>query len=456
MRKALFVVCALAACCAVADYQPSWESLNSRPCPQWWKDAKFGIFIHWGIYAVPAYAPTGGDGIYNKYSEHYWNRLRHQNKDFVEHHKKYYPGKSYQDFATEFTCEYFDPVKWASVLKKSGAKYVVLTSKHHEGFSLWPSKTNPRWNAVALGPHRDLLGDLTKAVKDAGLRMGYYYSLLEWNNPLYTKETIERYVQEVNIPQLKELVLNYRPDIVWTDGEWDFTYDKLHSIDFLTWLYNESPVKDSVVTNDRWGKGIRGKCGDHYTTEYDQMDGDTKGTRFSHPWEECRGIGGSFGFNQFEEPHDYMTAAQCVEMLVEKVARGGNLLLNIGPQANGLIPVIMQERLLQMGSWLAVNGEAIYETTQWEKHPGAKEMRASHVYYTRKPNALYVICCAWPQAPLRIPNAGKGKGVSLLGSTLPVRYEQTDDGTITITPPSVNPGNMPCEYAWTFKINLAE
>lgn len=446
----LLLVCA-GSLCAQTPYAADWASLDKRPVPQWWQEAKFGIFIHWGVYAVPAYAPVDAANVYAKYSEHYDNRLRTKNAAFTNFHARTYGAHTtYADFATQFRAEHFDPDQWAELFKKSGAKYVVLTSKHHDGFALWPSAFSPRWNSQFLGPHRDLAGDLMQAVRKQGLHMGYYYSLLEWGNPLYSKETIGRWVAEMNIPQMKELVTRYSPDIVWTDGEWDFTDEELRSVDFLAWLYNESPVKDTVVVNDRWGKKTRGLHGGHYTTEYDLIHtGSSLDTQFMHPWEECRGIGGSFGFNRFETTEHYMSSAQCVESLIEKVSRGGNLLLNIGPQADGLIPVIMQERLLDMGKWLSVNGEAIYGTTAWRHRP--KNMRDTRVYFTCKPDALYVLCARWPQAPLTVGHVAKADGVSLLGSPAPVSFTCAD-GALTLQPPALNPGTLPCDFAWTFKI----
>jgi alpha-L-fucosidase len=446
---------ALIACSALTlhaePYTSDWASLDQRPVPHWWREAKFGIFIHWGLYAVPAYAPTDADNVYAKYSEHYDNRVRTGNAAFTNFHARTYgPRTAYADFATQFRAEHFDPDRWADLFKKSGARYIVLTSKHHDGFALWPSAYSPRWNAQALGPHRDLAGDLTEAVKKAGLHMGFYYSLLEWGNPLYSKESIGRWAAEMNLPQMKELVTRYSPDIVWTDGEWDFSDEELRATDFISWLYNESPVKDTVVVNDRWGKKTRGLHGGHYTTEYDLVhSGSALDTQFVHPWEECRGIGGSFGFNRFETTEHYMTSAQCIETLAEKVSRGGNLLLNIGPQADGLIPVIMEERLRDMGRWLEVNGEAIYATAAWRRRP--KNMRETQVYFTRKPDALYAICVRWPQGPLVVEGVSKAAAVSLLGSPLPVAFACAG-GRLTIQPPAVNPGNMPCEHAWTFKI----
>ncbi len=196
--KRCLISCVLIACAALAlraePYKADWASLDKRPVPQWWQEAKFGIFIHWGVYAVPAYAPTDEANVYAKYSEHYDNRMRSKNAAFTNFHARTYGDRvSYADFATQFRAEHFNPGQWADLFKKSGARYVVLTSKHHDGFALWPSAYSPRWNAQVLGPHRDLAGELTAAVKQAGLHMGFYYSLLEWGAPLY-KEDIGRWV----------------------------------------------------------------------------------------------------------------------------------------------------------------------------------------------------------------------------------------------------------------------
>ncbi len=453
MKKKYFAALTLALALNVSAFEANWESLDARPIPEWWRNAKFGIFIHWGVYAVPAYAPTEGQHVYAKYAEHYDNRLRTGNEAFKEFHNRIYGGrKSYADFAADFKAEHFDPAQWADLFKRAGARYVVLTSKHHDGFALFPSEYSPRWNSVFLGPRRDLAGDLAKAVKAAGLHMGFYYSLLEWGNPLYSKNTVERWVSEMNFPQMKELITRYEPEILWTDGEWDFTDEELRSVDFLAWLYNDSPVKDTVVVNDRWGKKTRGRHGGHHTTEYDLIhSSDSSDMKFSHPWEECRGIGSSFGYNRFETTDHYMTSAQCIETLVEKVSRGGNLLLNIGPRADGLIPVIMQQRLLDMGKWLAVNGEAIYATTAWEHRPAT--MRKDKIYYTQKPGALYVICARWPQTPLVVGTAADVKSVTLLGSDVDVPFSREGE-KIAISPPAVTPATMPCEHAWTFKLSF--
>ncbi len=437
-------------------YEPNWASIDSRAVPGWFEEAKFGIFIHWGLFSVPAYSPTARDGVgvYDRYAEWYWRKLLDPNGKtypfFQAFHEKNY-GKDfkYQDFAGQFKAELFQPDEWADIFKQSGAKYVVLTSKHHEGFTLWPSAQSWNWNAVDVGPHRDLAGDLIKAVKAKGVRMGYYYSLYEWFNPLYQQD-VNRYVDEHMMPQMKDLVTRYQPDVFWTDGEWDHPSETWKSTEFLAWLFNESAVKNDVVVNDRWGKETRSKHGGIYTTEYDLIGDENAGAKkIEHPWEECRGIGGSFGYNRNENLDDYATSKQLIDILVDKVARGGNLLLNIGPTADGRIPVIMQQRLHDIGDWLKVNGDAIYGTRAWAAAPVIG--KSTTVFYTRKGRDLYAICTAWPIVPLVIPGVGKPGRVSLLGFTGAVSADSRGKG-VTITPPTLSPATMTGQYAWVFKL----
>jgi alpha-L-fucosidase len=434
------------------QYQPNWASLDKRETPDWWKEAKFGIFIHWGLYAVPAYAPVKEvEGVYEKYAEHYENRLLTGNKLFTEHHNKYYGQNfKYKDFAPMFRAEYFNPDDWADLFEQAGAKYVVLTSKHHDGFCLWPSKESPGWNSVEAGPHRDIIQDLGVSVRKKGMHMGLYYSLLEWNNPLYKKETINEWVDTHMIPQMKDLVLRYKPEVIFADGEWDYSSAELKSEQFLSWLYNESPVKQTVVVNDRWGKETRSKHGDYYTTEYDLVGEKIGiGEKASHPWEESRGIGTSYGYNRFETAGDYFSSQQLIELLLDKVSNGGNLLLDIGPDANGLIPVVMQERLLDIGAWLKINGEAIYGTTAWDKRP--EGMKSNGVFFTRKNNALYVICSKWPEKPIVIDHVSKAGKVEMVGVSATLK-QKLKKNKLTIYPASISPGKLPCRYAWVFKV----
>jgi alpha-L-fucosidase len=441
-------------------FSPNWESLDKRPVPGWFHDSRFGIFIHWGVYSVPAWGPTGDSiGVYDKYAEWYWNKLVQPGKVqkyFREYHNKTYgPNFRYQDFAPMFKAELFDPDKWADLFEKSGAKYVVLTSKHHEGFTLWPSAQSWNWNSLDIGPHRDLAGDLTTAVKKKGLHMGFYYSLYEWFNPTYLNN-FPVYVDEHMIPQMKDLVTRYKPDILWTDGEWEKTSKEWKSEEFLSWLYNDSPVKENIVVNDRWGSETRSKHGGIYTTEYGLI-GDKEGidNTVPHPWEECRGIGTSFGFNRTEGLSDYSTTEQLIKLLVSTVSAGGNLLLDIGPAADGTIPVIMQQRLLDIGKWMKTNGEAIYGTDAFIRNktdeainPGTNK----NIFFTKRNTDVYVICVDWPSADLELKGVVKNDKirVSLLGTEKPISV-RTKGENLFIVPPVLSPDDY--QTAYVFKIS---
>lgn len=436
-------------------YQPNWESLNKRGIPDWFQNDKFGIFIHWGVYSVPAYAPVIPNSGYS-YAEWYWNRL--ENRDMKadtltkNFHKANYGEKfQYKDFEKQFHAELFKPEQWAEIFKESGAKYVVLTSKHHEGYCLWNSPWADKswghpWNAVTGTSGRDLLGDLTSAVRNAGLKMGYYYSLYEWFNPLWLTDK-NRYIDEVMTPEFKDLVTRYKPSIIFSDGEWDLSDTVWKSPELLAWLFNESPVKEEVVVNDRWGKNTRGKNhGSTYSTsEYGS------GMEPGVVWEESQGIGLSYGYNRMESLKNYKTSNHLILLLVDIVSRGGNLLLDIGPTGDGRIPVIMQQRLADMGNWLKKNGEAIYGTVPWKEtrqwSPGERPdlQKASfmanyniekmvvpddhnahiEMFFTKKGNTLYCILPDY-QSRIKIANFTPSGTVraSILGHGEEIAYKR--------------------------------
>ncbi len=445
-------------------YESNWESIDSRPSPVWFEDAKFGIFIHWGLYSVPAWAPTGNDiGIYDKYAEWYWHRIGTENDDnkelnrvrglFKAHHNKTYGDNfNYQNFASMWKTPNFNPDQWADLFQNAGAKYVVLTSKHHEGFTLWPSALSWNWNAMDIGPQRDICGELNTAVRKAGLRMGYYYSLYEWFNPLY-KSNVNKYVDEYMIPQMKDLINRYEPDVLWTDGQWEHDSKTWKSTEFLSWLFNDSKVKERIVVNDRWGADTNGKHGGFFSTEYEQTHANKAIDKSkAKPMEECRGIGGSFGYNQNETLNEYMGSKELIHLLIRKVGNGSNLLLNIGPTADGRIPVIMQQRLIDMGNWLNVNGEGIYGTRSWDGRFNQSESKS--LYFTRKGTDLYAIVTQWPSKPITVKAVGKVKSVKLLGYNGSVKFTQKGDN-ISISIPAYNPNEIKSNYAWVFKLEGA-
>jgi alpha-L-fucosidase len=464
-------------------YAPDWKSLDSRPTPTWWRDAKFGIFIHWGVYSVPAYTPKG------RYAEWYQHSLTENDPDgsIKKFHQANYGQRPYKDLANEFHAELFDPEAWAQLFQSAGAKYVVLTSKHHDGFCLWPSAESQKgwgigWNAVEAGPKRDLVGELTTALRQTDVKPGLYYSLYEWYNPIW-KADKSKYAAEIMIPQLYDLINKYQPDVIWADGDWDASPETWQTQPFLAWLYNESPVKDRVVANDRWGSGVRFHHGGIYTPEY-QPDMDFE----DHDWEESRGMGFSYGYNRAEDAWDYNSSQTLILHLIDKVARGGNFLLDIGPDAHGQIPPIMQERLLDIGDWLAINGEAIYSTRRWRQAwqwsaegnrdlPGATQVdgwktggdallkqtidpdpgyAVKEVFFTYNPQtrSTYAILPQYPmdrKLTLRGMTLPNNTDVTLLATTERLRWEN-QSGNVVITLPEYHPSKMKGSAAFVVRL----
>ncbi|MCS3431764.1 alpha-L-fucosidase [Klebsiella sp. BIGb0407] len=395
-------------------YQPDWASLDSREMPAWFNEAKFGIFIHWGVFSVPAWR-TVDNTLFGSYAEWYYASVygNYRNNDAGFHEQHYGKDFLYRDFAPQFKAELFQPEAWAELFKASGAKYVVLTTKHHDGFCLWPTRNKHKqnWNSGDTGPKRDLLGDITQAVRDNGLKMGIYYSIIDWETnwthraeggyfvPERDREKFgipeKDYPDEILIPQLKELVQNYQPSLIFSDGgEWDLSEEFSQTKELLSWLYNEASNKDEVVVNDRFYKGMPGNHGDYYSTEYNDKEGFGK----HHAWEESRGIGKSYGFNRAEQLEDYCTSQELVNQLIGIVSKGGNFLLNVGPTADGRIPTLQQERLRDIGRWMEINGEAIYNSEICTRLACDDEQ----VALTQVGNNDYVISQSWPVGAIKI------------------------------------------------------
>ena len=471
LKKFLFLFFLSSPC--FAQYQPTWESLDKRPIPEWYQDAKFGIFIHWGVYAVPAWTPKGN------YSEwyQYWLNTKAYNGAVVDYHQKNFGDLTYYQLVDQFKADRYEPDEWAKLIEQSGAKYVVLTSKHHDGFALWPSKDASRtwgfpWNAAEAGPHRDLLGDLFTAIRKTSVHAGMYYSLYEWFNPLYLNDK-PKYVSEHMWPQMKDVITTYQPDVFWTDGEWEGPDTLWKSREFLSWMFNESPVKDKVVTYDRWGNGVRFNHGAVFTPEY-EPNADFE----DHYWEESRGMGVSYGYNRAEDLNVYHTGRTLIFILVDTVSRGGNLLLDIGPRADGTIPVIMEQRLKEIGDWLKLNGEAIYGTKPWKNTrqwtPGEipkveynKEFSSSYdvtklieapsrgkasieTFFTAKGSNVYAILPHWSRRTLVLKDLKHAKAVTLLGSSTPLKFRSAKRG-LEIDLPDLSE-NLRAQPAWVLRI----
>lgn len=442
----IFLLAVSTLCAQEIIYEPTWESLDSRPTPAWFDSCKYGMKIHWGVFSVPSWAPKG------VYAEWYWYNIQDKNDESYLQHTKLYGGDyAYQNYAYKFKAELFDPDEWADLFVRGGIKYIVLTSKHHEGFPLWPSAENWNWNSVNIGPNRDLVKDITDAMRARGMYVGYYYSFYEWFNPLWQNEP-ERFVKEHMLPQMTDLVMRYHPDLVYGDGEWDHPSDVWKSKEFLTWLFNESTIREHVVINDRWGNETRSRHGGYYLSEYFKYTGENAKLGPEHKWAETRSMGASFGYNRNEDLENYQTAEELIHLLINCVCRGGNLCLNIGPSADGKVPVIMQERLLQIGGWLDVNGDGIYGTRVWRENN-----QGDDVCYTTKDGEVYTICLKWPGKELILDapeTSGKTK-VAMLGYNGDVTW-RSQGGKIHIEVPQLSVDELPCRYAYTFKLSGIE
>ncbi|BDD12730.1 alpha-L-fucosidase (plasmid) [Fulvitalea axinellae] len=469
-------------------YKPDHADLDTRPLPAWFGQAKFGIFIHWGPYSVPAWSPKGTYEEWYQYwlqTEGIFGNGDFSGKEIPDMQSKLYgESSSYYDFGRQFKAELYDPAQWAKLFKKAGAKYVILTSKHHDGFTLWPNKEagnarNFKWNSVDIGAKRDLVGDYMKAMRSEGLKAGLYFSLLEWYHPWSRQGMFDKFVDRHIHPQFKDLVTRYSPDLIYADGEWGHSAKEWKSEELLAWLYNESSAKDHVIVNDRWGRGDRHKHGGYYTTEYE-----VHGVKGDHPWEEIRGMGLSFGYNRMEDLEDYNSSKTLILMLADIVSRGGNLCLNIGPRADGKIPVIMQERLTQIGAWLSVNGEAIYGTKKWStpiqwskgsrdfdfKAGGKKYIEGDYilkqtvdpipgkavkeVFFTSKGDALYAIIPKWRKGKVTLKNVtvAQGAKVTLLGADKKAKFRQSGKNLVIDMPDFDPEWNLPPE-AYVIKIS---
>jgi len=441
----------------LSQYLPTWDSIDARPLPLWYDEAKVGIFLHWGVFSVPSFG---------KESAFLWDYWMSGDPDIVEFMRKNYkPDFTYADFAPGFHAEFFNPDHWVDIFKAAGAKYVVLTGKHVEGFTNWPSKVSWNWNSMDVGPKRDLVGELADALRrQEGIRLGLYHSLFEWFNPLFLADKASgfkttKFPEAKTLPELYEIVNAYKPDLIWSDGDWDAGYEYWNSTGFLAWLYNDSPVKDTVVTNDRWGAGTACHHGGYYTCQ-DHFD---PGVLQKHKWENCFTLDRvSWGFRRNAVSSDFRTVYELIEQLVRTVSCGGNVLINVGPTSDGMISPIFEDRLRAFGGWLQVNGDAIYSSKPWIYQ---NDTVTSYVWYTSKSSAsgtsVYAISLAWPKnnmLTLAAAISTQHTTVSMLGYKGALTWTSLGpSGGIIVSIPPISVDQLPCDWAWVFKLdNLAQ
>jgi alpha-L-fucosidase len=444
---------------APVKYEPTLVSLDHHPLPQWYAGAKLGIFIHWGLYSVPGWAPlthpdhdfSSNDYIkYDPYAEWYLNTMRISGSPTEAYQKEHYGADfNYYDFSQTFNRESkkWDPNKMAEIFKMAGARYVVLTSKHHEGFTLWPSTTpnpSPSLKPSQLHAERDIVGELTTAVQKQNMKMGLYYSGgYDWTfntGPIEVNSDYDAVKPQTDaygkyaFAQIHELINRYHPAILWNDIDWPKTGNALQvEADY----YNAMP--DGVI-DDRFGI----KHSDFTSPEYEKKDQISE-----KKWEECRGLGRSFGYNRAEGEKETIAPEELIALLVDIVSKNGNLLLDVGPEADGTIPPVQMERLVALGAWLKQNGEAIYDTTPWTKAAG-KSAEGDDLRFTRKGNDLYVTVLGKPKAQtITISDLPSEAGIPItqLGDNNELGAKAQSEGMRIVLR-----GNLKGDYAYSFKL----
>ena len=469
-RSAVMVACAIAVAGVsgqtneqqgTGKYEPTIESLNKHALPAWYADAKLGIFIHWGLYSVPGWAVLTPEGEKlspeeylkrNPYAEWYYNTMRLEGSPTQEYHKEHYGANyNYYNFAEAFDkdTQKWKPEEWAQVFKMAGARYVVLTSKHHEGFTLWPSETpNPTLPKDRQHATRDLVGELANAVRAQGMKMGLYYSggydwtfvpgpITSWNQAKSVEPQSEAYGKYADA-HMRELIRKYQPSILWNDIDYPKTG---HALEIIAEYYNAIP---EGVVDDRFGV----KHSDFSSPEYETLSKIS-----AKKWEECRGLGRSFGYNRAEGEADTIKKDELIYLLVDIVSKNGNLLLDVGPEADGTIPAVQMDRLKALGAWLDMNGEGIYRTRPWKRAEG-ETAEGVKIRFTQKDGAVYAFLLGEPKGKsvtIRDVTLKAGTPVTLLGTTGNLKWTQKgNDVEVEL------PGSLAGKYAYGVKMAGAE
>jgi alpha-L-fucosidase len=472
-------------------YEESWESLaRHNEEPDWFQDAKFGIYFHWGVYSVPAY----GDEWYPRW-------MHFESRDECKHHLEKYGHPSefgYHDFVPMFTAENFNAEEWAELFKKAGARFAGPVAEHHDGFSMWDSEVTP-WNAVDKGPNQDITGKLKKAFDKKGLKLiatfhharnlqrykdkpneknfnNSHYPLFDNMPPtcddpelnyLYGNIPEDKWLEEVWFGKLKEVIDKYQPDIMWFDS-WLDQIPELYRKKYLAYYLNEA---------EKWNKEVvivRKQDDLPLDVSVDDLEKSRKNELGEKVWMTDETV--STGSWCYTENLQIKQAADVLHVLIDIVSKNGVLLLNISPKADGTIPENQKNVLLTVGEWLAKYGEAIYETRPWytfgegpTKEPEGHFRNASEflkikysakdVRYTTKGNVIYATVLGWPGENTQIllksfssvewKNASEIKDVSMLGCQENIEYHLTDNGLKIKTP--IEPTDV---IAIVFKIEM--
>jgi len=439
--KQFFIIVALAALLPLAQAQTNQtdkvETKEQRDARMaWWRDAKFGMFIHWGVYSVPAGyyhgQPVAGIG------EWIMNRGK-------------IPMAEYQQFAREFNPTNFNADQWVKIAKNAGMKYIVITSKHHDGFAMFCSRAS-QWNICDTTPFgRDPLKELAAACRKQGIRLGFYYSQAQdWNNggaaaggkwDPAQEHSMDDYIDRTAVPQVREILTNYGPDIpavLWWDTPRDMNYERAEKLYRVT-----QELRPDLIENNRLGGGFKGD------TETPEQHIPAQGYP-GRDWETCMTMNNTWGFKR--DDNNWKSTETLIRNLCDIASKGGNYLLNVGPTSEGLIPPPSVERLAEVGGWMRTNGEAIYGTgptpfgaeagklseTDKDKNGKPKFITAWDWRCTTKPRKIYLHIFKWPEhGKFGLP-AVKTKITRAYLLADPkqrkLKYKQTDQGVTLMLP----------------------
>ncbi len=465
-------------------YEGTWDSVRTHSAPDWYDDAKLGVFVHWGLYSVPAWAPRVPDIQRllvergpkrmlheNPYAEWYRNTMQLRGSSTQRHHREVY-GESfpYDNFVKPFddASSQADLDELAELCVTAGARYVVLTTKHHDGFALWPSAV-PHPVKGPYHARRDLVGDLSTAVRARRMRMGLYYSGgYDWpyNDAVLARAADavlaapqDRRYREYVTAHVRELVDRYAPSVLWNDISWPAGGNLA---ELFAYYYNS--VEDGVV-NDRWLEpslprnritdalltGVGGlvqwswrfipeqrkhltfaspRHYDFRTPEYETAHGHSE-----RKWEMARGVGHSFGANHHEPPEDIITASDLIQLLCDVVANNGNLLIGVGPRPDGTVPEAQQAPLRELGAWLSLNGEAIYGSRPWVV-AASETTDGTPLRFTSGSSVYALVLGRPPGRQIALPPIdGTGvRQVRMVGTGERVDWS-VDEGTLTVSLP---------------------
>jgi len=421
----------------LTDYtKESKESYEARM--KWWHDARLGMFIHWGIYSVPAGKYNGQEikGI----GEWIMNTAK-------------IPVSEYEKFGKQFNPVKFDAAEWVKVAKEAGMKYIVITSKHHDGFSMWGSKVS-KYNIVDFAPYgKDPLKMLADECAKQGITLCFYHSIMDWHNPDADSANWAKYREKYLKPQLKELLTGYgKLGVLWFDGEWVKEWTEDQGKDLYNYVRNLQP---QIIVNNRVGKGRRGMQGMNRDTsfvgDFGTPEQEILSTSSAMAWESCMTMNDTWGFKTSDT--NWKSTETLVKNLVDIVSKGGNFLLNVGPTSEGLIPAASVERLKEMGEWMKVNGEAIYGVRQLRNYKEGDNLRYTASADGKTINA-FIMNWSGRQVNIKQIKPTDGSKIKMIGydANLNWKYD-TKKGLIVELPDQVN---LPCKYVWVLKIEGTE